>query len=119
MLAMIVCTICGLLVIGGLYWMLLRPERWEWLEGLRNRARRWKYRNVRRTEIGLVIAMAAVFALLSGALPDGVWLSILLALLAAETAIHLLYYRCPECGRAVWNIPGRHCPHCGEVLHWD
>ena len=119
MTILIGCIIAGLLVIAVSYWMLLRPDRWEWLERLQDRAKRWKYRNVRRTMIGLVILMAAVFALLSGLLPDWAWLSILLAILAAETVIHLLYFRCPGCGKTVWNIPNRHCPYCGEKLHWD
>ena len=108
----------GLLVLAAGFWLLLHPEKWEWLAALQERVQKWKPRTAKGIVISIVILilLAAVLYLLG--LPDWVFLAAALILLAAEMAMFLLYYRCPKCGR-VQSPASRHCYYCGEALPWD
>ncbi len=108
----------GLLVLAAGFWLLLHPEKWEWLAALQERVQKWKPRTAKGIVISIVILilLAAVLYLLG--LPDWVFLAAALILLAAEMAMLLLYYRCPKCGR-VQSPASRHCYYCGEALPWD
>lgn len=43
------------------------------------------------------------------------------ALLAviAGVLLHVLWMRCPHCGRHLDRNNGRYCQHCGKEIDWD
>ena len=107
----------GLLVLAAGFWLLLHPEKWEWLAALQKRVQKWKP----RTAKGIVITcavLAVLDLLLLSILPDWTALTVAVLLLAAEIAVFLLYFRCPKCGR-VQSPASRHCYYCGEAIPWD
>jgi len=71
----------------------------------------------------IVWAFAAVLILLSfiGEYPNIVLLSIGIGLLIAGYIAFLILYRCPHCGKHLWNrvAPWHYCPYCGEHLDAD
>ena len=108
----------GLLVLAAGFFLLLHPEKLEWLSALQARMQKWKPRTVRRTVLCIVALAVLVAALyLLGGLPDWAFLLAALVLLAAELAVVLLYYRCPRCGHIACGE--RRCGRCGEPLPWD
>lgn len=94
------------------FWLLLHPEKWEWLAALQKRVQKWKHRTAKGIVIGCAV-LAVLNLLLLSTLPDWVVLVAAVLLLAVEMAVFLLYFRCPKCGR-VQSPASRHCCSCGE-----
>lgn len=67
----------------------------------------------------VVMIITVILGMLAG---DGapvlrlVWAIIGFACIIAELVIHILFWRCPYCGKPLRYTVIKHCEHCGEVV---
>ncbi len=67
----------------------------------------------------IIAAVLAVRVVLAGGLLDNDLVKpVGVVLVVSVLVLEIIFFRCPSCGRWLGRSfrPGKHCPHCGEII---
>lgn len=77
---------------------------------------KWKPKEVNRVVLRLLLVCMALFAVAAISQVKLLFVPCV-AVFALAVGLHLVYYRCPHCGKFLDRSTGDFCPYCGKNVN--